>query len=82
MYFAYLAQSKKDNTYYIGSTSDLKKRIKEHNQGKTKSLKHKLPVKLIYFEGYASKRMVLKIEKELKKNSFKKKEIIERLKDK
>lgn len=82
MHFVYLVQSKKDKTYYIGSTGDLRKRIKEHNQGKTKSIKHKLPVKLIYFEVYVNKTIARKRELELKKNSFRKKELIDRLENK
>ncbi len=82
MYFVYLLKSKKDFTYYIGYTDNLKKRVKEHNQGKTKSIKHKLPMKLIYFEGYASKKIARKRELELKNNSFKKRELIECLENK
>ena len=56
MYFVYILQSVKDEGYYIGYTSDLHKRISEHNQGKTKSLKHRLPLKLLYYEEYHSKK--------------------------
>ncbi len=80
MWFVYLLQSIVDESYYIGYTKDLKKRIAEHNQGKTKSIKSKLPVKLIYFEGYADKRRAIKREYELKHNSFRKKELLDRFK--
>ena len=76
MYFVYLLQSERDKTFYIGSTGDIKNRIKEHNKGKTKSIKHKLPMKLIYFETYANKNMARKRELELKNNSFRKKELL------
>jgi len=78
MYFVYLLQSERDKTFYIGSTGDIKNRIKEHNKGKTKSIKHKLPMKLIYFEAYANKNMARKRELELKNNSFRKKELLNR----
>jgi len=78
MYFVYLLQSERDKTFYIGSTGDIKNRIKEHNKGKTKSIKHKLPMKLIYFETYANKNMARKRELELKNNSFRKKELLNR----
>ena len=71
-------QSERDKTFYIGSTGDIKNRIKEHNKGKTKSIKHKLPMKLIYFETYANKNMARKRELELKNNSFRKKELLNR----
>ncbi|MCK9244949.1 MAG: GIY-YIG nuclease family protein, partial [Candidatus Marinimicrobia bacterium] len=35
MYFVYILQSQKDQGFYIGFTSNLEKRIKEHNAGKT-----------------------------------------------
>ena len=56
MFFVYILRSKVDNGYYIGYTSDLNKRIREHNSGKTKSLKHRLPLELLYSEEYESKR--------------------------
>ncbi|MBA4321004.1 MAG: excinuclease ABC subunit C [Flavobacterium sp.] len=80
MWFVYLIQSKVDKSYYIGYTEHLKKRIIEHNQGKTKSIKHKIPFRLIYFEAYADKISARKRELELKKNSFKKKDLLSRFK--
>ena len=78
MHFVYLLRSKKDKTFYVGSTNDLKKRLKEHNQGKTKSIRCKLPMSLIYFEAYVNKKMARKRELELKNNSFRKKELLNR----
>lgn len=80
MWFVYLIQSEVDKTYYIGYTHNLKQRIAEHNQGKTKSIKHKTPFKLIYFETYANKTLAIKREFELKNNSFRKKELLDRFK--
>ena len=48
MFYVYVLKSQSDGTTYIGSTEFLERRIVEHNQGKTKSLKHKLPVDLVY----------------------------------
>ena len=79
MWLVYLIQSKLDNSFYVGFTEHLRKRIIEHNQGKTKSIKHKAPFRLIYFETYSNKTLARKREIELKKNSFKKKELLERL---
>ncbi|MFA6215666.1 MAG: GIY-YIG nuclease family protein [Patescibacteria group bacterium] len=75
----YLIKSLKDGTYYIGYTSKLNQRLKEHNQGKTKSIKHKIPFKLIYFEGYPNKTAARKREIRLKKNSFEKEKLLQRL---
>ncbi|HOZ55759.1 MAG: GIY-YIG nuclease superfamily protein [Parcubacteria group bacterium ADurb.Bin316] len=81
MWFVYLIRSLLDGSHYIGYTENLQKRITEHNQGKTKSIKHKIPFKLIYFEAYANKTLARKRELELKNNSFRKKELIDRFKN-
>ncbi len=79
MYFVYLLKSKKDDGFYIGFSSDLKRRIKEHNTGLNKSTKHRAPFKLVYFEAYPSKSLALQREKRLKqfKNAYK--ELLKRL---
>ncbi len=79
MFFVYVLKSLKDGTTYIGSTEDLEKRLKEHNQGKTKSIKHKLPVEVVYYEAYGSKTLARKREIELKKNSFAKEQLFKRI---
>lgn len=52
MFYVYLLHSIKFDELYIGSTNDLKNRLKEHNNGKVSSTKHKRPYKLIYYESY------------------------------
>ena len=79
MYYVYVLKSEKDGTTYIGSTENLERRIEEHNKGKTKSTKHKLPVKLVYYEAYLTKTLALKRENNLKKNSFAKEQLFERI---
>jgi len=72
MHFVYVLISKKDNDFYTGYTSDLKKRIKEHREGKVKSTKHRLPVQLIYYEVCINKYDALAREKYLKSGRGKK----------
>lgn len=56
MYYVYILQSsKKPNWLYKGSTSDLKRRITEHNSGKNFSTAPHKPLKLIYYEAYLLK---------------------------
>ena len=42
-----------DNSYFTGSTIDLKRRIQQHQNGEgANHTKKRLPVKLVYFEEY------------------------------
>jgi len=49
-FYVYILESLKDKKRYIGFTSNLKRRLEEHRKGLTKSVKPRLPMKLIYFE--------------------------------
>ncbi|MBU1056669.1 MAG: GIY-YIG nuclease family protein [Proteobacteria bacterium] len=66
MHFVYVLKSRKDNSLYVGQTSNLPKRIEEHNTGKTRSLKAKIPMCLVYYEAYISKKDATKREWNLK----------------
>ena len=69
MYYAYLLKvNHPEKEYYIGSTSDLKRRIACHESGNVQSTKGKLPVSLIYYECYGDKEIALTREKNLKKS--------------
>ncbi len=50
MYFVYVLKSNTDNRLYKGLTTDLDRRVKEHNRGKNKSTKPYIPWTLVYFE--------------------------------
>lgn len=65
-YYVYLLSSNKTSGIYMGCTGDLKNRIKEHNEGKVYSTRKMLPVKLIYYEAYESKKCAFEREKSLK----------------
>ncbi len=65
-YFVYILQSESDTGYYIGYTSNLARRIREHNLGKTRSLKHRRPLRLVYFEEYSSKSEAEAREQQIK----------------
>ena len=55
MYFVYVLQSLKDGKHYTGSTSDLDRRLRQHNAGTTESTKRRRPFELIYHEEYLTK---------------------------
>ena len=50
MIYTYVLQSLKDNKFYTGSTNDLRRRIREHGDGKVPSSRYRRPFKLIYYE--------------------------------
>lgn len=56
MFYTYVIQSKKNEEIYIGYTSDLKKRVAEHNLGLNLSTKRYRPWKIIYYEACLNKK--------------------------
>lgn len=66
MYTVYILRSNKYERYYVGHSSDIKKRLVEHNSGRTKSTKPYIPWEIIYTEEYATKSEAYKREQEIK----------------
>jgi len=66
MHFFYILKSKKSKKLYLGYTNDLRKRIKEHNQGLSRATKPYIPWQIVYYEAYLSKEEALKRENNLK----------------
>lgn len=54
-YYVYILRSSKNNSLYIGFTSDLKKRLKEHNSGLSQATKPFIPYKLIFYEAFLNR---------------------------
>lgn len=79
MYYVYLLRSQVDGGWYIGYTSDLRRRLIEHNRGDTISLVHRRPLFLIYYEAYLHKKDATGRERFLKSGSghlFLKKQLV------
>ena len=66
-YYTYILFFKKLDKYYIGSTSNLERRLEEHNRGKTTFTKTGIPWILVYYEEFNSKTEAIKRELEIKK---------------
>ncbi len=67
-YYVYLLSSQKNGTLYIGVTSNLIRRIREHKEGKVEGFTKKYKIdKLVYYEVYGEVGMALYREKQLKK---------------
>ena len=66
MFIVYLLQSEMDGSYYVGYTSDIDRRLQEHNDGKSRYTSKKVPWKLVYTEVHTSKHDALIRERFLK----------------
>jgi putative endonuclease len=66
MYYVYILQSLKKKSLYIGYTSNLKKRFKDHNSGKNLATKPFRPYMLIFYESFLNKGDAKGREKYLK----------------
>jgi putative endonuclease len=54
-YFLYILKSEVSDSSYVGHTSDLAKRIPEHNSGKSLSTREKRPWRIVYKEEYSTR---------------------------
>ncbi len=73
-FFVYLLECR-DKTFYCGYTTDLAKRLANHNKGiGSKYTKRRRPVRMIYSEELPSLSAALKREHEIKKFSRTRKE--------
>ncbi|HSD62199.1 MAG TPA: GIY-YIG nuclease family protein, partial [Ignavibacteriaceae bacterium] len=52
MFTVYILKSPLKNRYYVGHTSNLERRITEHNSGHTKSTRFGLPWEIIWTEEF------------------------------
>ena len=68
MYYVYCVITV-DHKLYIGSTRDLRRRMDEHNSGKSKYLIGKLPVKLDFYISVKTEEKARELEKYFKTGS-------------
>jgi putative endonuclease len=52
MFFVYILYSQSHDSFYIGYSADIDRRLHEHNAGLTKSTKSKIPWRIVYYEKY------------------------------
>lgn len=58
-----------NRTYYIGFSSDLRRRVQAHNDGEVSQSKNLLPIRLVFNAAFQSKEKSLAFEKYLKSGS-------------
>jgi putative endonuclease len=71
MYYVYVLLCA-DNKFYIGYSTDLKKRIERHTNGLVFATKGRLPVELIFYEAFLHRMDAKRREKYFKTSPGKK----------
>jgi putative endonuclease len=66
MFYFYVLKFKKNNKFYYGYTSNLKRRIQEHKSGRSAFTSKNGPFDLIFYEAYINKNDAKEAEKYFK----------------
>ncbi len=69
MYYVYILKSDKDCSMYVGVTTDLIKRIKEHNSKGMKFTDSRRPYRIVWYAVFSDKIKAYKFERYLKTGS-------------
>ena len=65
-YFVYVLLSLKDTRFYIGFSTNVEARLKDHLNGRNISTAQRRPFELVYYEAFRSKQDALRREKYFK----------------
>ena len=77
MFYAYILQSERNSSFYIGSCENIHQRLIQHNKGLGKSTKRFVPWVVVYFEKFETSKEARKREMQIK--SWKKRGAIKNL---
>jgi len=66
MNYVYVLRSEKDGGFYIGYSTNLRKRFDEHMTGRSFATSYRRPWRLIYYEAYLNQDDALGRERYLK----------------
>ena len=69
MNYVYVLRSEKDGGFYIGYSTNLRKRFDEHMTGRSFATSYRRPWRLIYYEAYLNQDDALGRERYLKSGS-------------
>ena len=69
LYYVYLLRSVKTQRGYLGWTTDLRRRLCQHNDGEALATRQRGPYELIYFEAYRHREEAIVREQNLKKHA-------------
>ena len=77
--FVYILQGSNKDKFYIGSTSDITRRIKQHTNGHTQTTRNMGKIDLVLVQEYNNLEIARKIERKIKK--LKRKDYIQKIAD-
>lgn len=69
MYYVYILKSLKNNEKYIGYSTNLKERLKQHNRKQSNYTSYHGPYKIIWYSAFIDKEKAQNFEKYLKSSS-------------
>jgi putative endonuclease len=61
--YVYVLRSLHDKHFYVGLTRNLSARLQAHNKGLVNSTKERIPLELVYWEGYRDESDAARREK-------------------
>lgn len=80
MFYVYILKSGKDGDLYVGSTNDLRRRIREHQLGHSFSTAFRRPFTLVYYEAYSDEEDARTREQKLKLRGQARRHLMTRIK--
>ncbi|MBF0217483.1 MAG: GIY-YIG nuclease family protein [Candidatus Omnitrophica bacterium] len=69
MFFVYVLQSLKDESYYTGFAANVEARLEQHNNGLVEYTSPKRPLRLVWYCCFENRSKALQFEKYLKSGS-------------
>ena len=69
VFYVYVLRSESDSGFYIGFSTNLRARLRQHQAGESFATKSRGPWKLVYYEAYLNQEDALGREKYLKSGS-------------
>jgi putative endonuclease len=69
MWYVYILKSAKHGRLYVGSTDNLKRRLREHNEGRSQSTRARRPLELAAYVAVKEESIARSLEKYFKSGS-------------